>query len=966
MPTTNPVPSSDPSDLVFNAEKIDQVVNSTAETFTDRLGTVRKTINGVMIPLQDAATEAIDTDIPALVGDVQTARNTAVNTTIPALVAQVSETVAATYVGQAGASADDAQAAQAAAELARDAALVGAGVYATEAAGRAAVADGAAFKVQGSGDVAAFEYRRTNSTTSVLIATYPSAQAVRQPAWAGKKNGWPDPFFRRHDYLSHTFAGRDRWWQGFVTSGAPVGWTKVSDATFGAYALQRTSGYNQTTFSGPSIWLDEINAVPGDTITAYVLITGPSGGAVYSAMRFMTDSEVVLGSAMSMLSAAGANNITASATPQWLRLSAVVPETGTRLYIYPYNISGNTGFNLVSCWVFKGGVTEGPEWPSLHDSYFDVRDAEFGTRISAAESSLSTATQTIAALGFDTASRKAIGVYTPLVRHESVLGDGEMAGDLNYGIKILGYHTQVALPTVMNAVQCRIWASNSATNIEWRVWVRSSNAAFNMQSTTPAASGTVLAGDFPTANNLYTLELPTPVVIGVNQYVFVMFKAADNSNMNMRNWAYNAGITPARTGFPLAVSNTWDATWGMSSPAINYGQPAIKLLMQSEELRAQNATAATIAYSNTSSGLAATTVQAAIDLLAAGSGAPEMVMPPAIFGVEGRECNVYFDNLHLADAGEYFHDVTSASASGVQQQERWTWIPAGAVTTGSLVVSAHDKRTGTALTTKTAAQRAAASSAGAGSNKKLIVIGDSLVGAGAITQTLVDVAATDSMGITLLGTLGAGSNKHEGRGGWTIAAYTSNYSDGTVGANPFWISGAVNFPQYLTSNSIATPDWVAIHLGINDIFGQTTDAGAISTATTAFNALDTLITSIKAAGAGVKVALMLPTPPASSQDAFGANYGAGQTRWRFKRNIMLWTQTLITRYAGQEASRIYIAPTNTAIDTTNNVSYAAAAPINSRSSVSVARQNNGVHPANSGYQQIGDALWAFLKYYAGV
>ena len=61
---------------------------------------------------------------------------------------------------------------------ARDAALIQAGVYTTEALGRAAVADGQAFKVQGSGDVAAYEYRRTNSTTSVLIATYPSPSGV--------------------------------------------------------------------------------------------------------------------------------------------------------------------------------------------------------------------------------------------------------------------------------------------------------------------------------------------------------------------------------------------------------------------------------------------------------------------------------------------------------------------------------------------------------------------------------------------------------------------------------------------------------------------------------------------------------------------------------------------------------------------------------------------------------------------
>ena len=74
----------------------------------------------------------------------------------------------------AGVKATAADTAKTAAELARDAAIIGAGVYTTEAAGRAAVADGAAFKVQGSGDIAAYEYRRVNSGSSTLIATYPS------------------------------------------------------------------------------------------------------------------------------------------------------------------------------------------------------------------------------------------------------------------------------------------------------------------------------------------------------------------------------------------------------------------------------------------------------------------------------------------------------------------------------------------------------------------------------------------------------------------------------------------------------------------------------------------------------------------------------------------------------------------------------------------------------------------------
>jgi uncharacterized protein YjbI with pentapeptide repeats len=47
MPTSNPVPSYDPSDLIFNAEKLDETVNSASLTFTDRLGAPRKTMAGI-------------------------------------------------------------------------------------------------------------------------------------------------------------------------------------------------------------------------------------------------------------------------------------------------------------------------------------------------------------------------------------------------------------------------------------------------------------------------------------------------------------------------------------------------------------------------------------------------------------------------------------------------------------------------------------------------------------------------------------------------------------------------------------------------------------------------------------------------------------------------------------------------------------------------------------------------------
>ncbi|UUC95493.1 SGNH/GDSL hydrolase family protein [Comamonas sp. C11] len=62
------------------------------------------------------------------------------------------------------------------AEAARDAAVANANLYPDEPTGRAATADGASFLVQGSGDIAAYIYRRTNATASVLIGTLPSGR----------------------------------------------------------------------------------------------------------------------------------------------------------------------------------------------------------------------------------------------------------------------------------------------------------------------------------------------------------------------------------------------------------------------------------------------------------------------------------------------------------------------------------------------------------------------------------------------------------------------------------------------------------------------------------------------------------------------------------------------------------------------------------------------------------------------
>lgn len=64
-------------------------------------------------------------------------------------------------------------------QAARDGQLIQNDYYATEEEGRAAVADGETFKVQGAGDTAVYIYRRIDANTSTQIGSIPSTDKVR-------------------------------------------------------------------------------------------------------------------------------------------------------------------------------------------------------------------------------------------------------------------------------------------------------------------------------------------------------------------------------------------------------------------------------------------------------------------------------------------------------------------------------------------------------------------------------------------------------------------------------------------------------------------------------------------------------------------------------------------------------------------------------------------------------------------
>jgi lysophospholipase L1-like esterase len=227
--------------------------------------------------------------------------------------------------------------------------------------------------------------------------------------------------------------------------------------------------------------------------------------------------------------------------------------------------------------------------------------------------------------------------------------------------------------------------------------------------------------------------------------------------------------------------------------------------------------------------------------------AARLNLPPKIYAVEGIESNIYWDGCFDASIPHEMFDKNIGSTFGQQLDNRWRFTPIAANAGTSPLSFAIDFNR-TEIINKTTSLVCKTDAVGSGQTRKVLVIGDSLVNAGTITQTILDnvAASASSYAVTLLGTTGTGPNLREGRGGWTLSQYASSGS-------PFWISGSLNFTQYLTDNSytMAATDSIFIQLGTNDFF-STSRTNIAATITTALGHLGALITSMQAAVPGDK------------------------------------------------------------------------------------------------------------------
>jgi lysophospholipase L1-like esterase len=354
-----------------------------------------------------------------------------------------------------------------------------------------------------------------------------------------------------------------------------------------------------------------------------------------------------------------------------------------------------------------------------------------------------------------------------------------------------------------------------------------------------------------------------------------------------------------------------------------------------------------------------------------------LLLPRVIYAVPGIQANVYFDNVTLViNPANYAFVVTCDK--GTHQTERWTYTPAsGDAGDYPFLLEARDESNAVVARARSTIH-VSAPQARAGQALSLLCIGDSLTHAGVYPQHILDLCkAEGNPKIRLIGSFGPGATgpgelRHEGYGGWTAQRFATFYNNGvartgdyTKRGSPFIYADAngqpkLDYARYCTEfNGGSGPDFVTIFLGCNDTFSAI-DANIDAAIDGMFKHYDTLIKMIHGVRKETKIGAVLLVPPAGSQDAFGANYQCGQTRWQYKRNQHRVVEQMLKHYGGREGENLWLIPANVNLDCVHNYPQAAI-PWNARSDEEVARLDNAVHPADSGYRQIGDSIYGWIK-----
>jgi len=312
----------------------------------------------------------------------------------------------------------------------------------------------------------------------------------------------------------------------------------------------------------------------------------------------------------------------------------------------------------------------------------------------------------------------------------------------------------------------------------------------------------------------------------------------------------------------------------------------------------------------------------------------------------GKQVTIYGDELMFIPIGnplkvEYTCDIGAASGNNYV-------INPVAGNIGDHQLTIVFKNGGYTIQTKTITFTVYAAAPAV--SKKILCIGDSLLDGGDIYYgpKIREVLAGST--ITMLGTVGVDPNKNEGYGGAWYGDFVW-WGPHDIFQKP---AATLNIPAYFTDNSIDTPDYVFIALGVNDVFGScnpTGDGLTDAELTVLINYAKSLIDGFLDFNADLKIILSPDPLCCNTLAGWLANYDPATRDQQLYMDVKhKWNQNFIATFA----NGVY----NARVDCTYDFIYLDR---NDGYPKTEGVHTNAVHPDQSGYEQIGQGMGIALN-----
>ncbi|MBN2259497.1 MAG: fibronectin type III domain-containing protein [Clostridiales bacterium] len=188
--------------------------------------------------------------------------------------------------------------------------------------------------------------------------------------------------------------------------------------------------------------------------------------------------------------------------------------------------------------------------------------------------------------------------------------------------------------------------------------------------------------------------------------------------------------------------------------------------------------------------------------------------------------------------------------------------------------------------------------------KSIMAFGNSLMYSGFDHEMDIITGIFDDMTLNTIGVFTLDSYKHNAISGYHYARYC------TSSQSPLVKDGEFNVPAFFTDNSLSTPDYVYVRLGVNDINNQTPDGMTEAELITILTYMEQFVNAFLDYDANIKIIIGLPSYCTSIKTVWDNDYDGTKYENRhdiFIENAHRFYVELINNYRNsQYNSRVYI------------------------------------------------------------